>query len=196
MHLMVDVETCGATPGSVVTQIGWAWFDEKKVYGVSRLAISIIDQLLVGLGTERGTLRWWSEQTKAAQDTAFRDPSVMSLDTALMKFAKVFEVGELMEDNNGVYGLDDDHVWANPDWFDLPMIQCLYSARHLQYPWPRRQTRDARTLLDTAGMDHHDRHKAKVQHDAGSDAEAQALDVIDAWKRLSPPMSDVDLQGK
>ncbi len=177
MHVMMDIETLGVKPGCVVMQVAMVRFDHERVYtGGREWNIDIMDQLGAGLTIDMDTLQWWRDQNRTvrglvmnAGDNRYRLPLALQD----MHDALAIELAN-----------KDFKLWANPDWFDLPMVAELYYKSGREYPWPRSQTTDARTFLWAAGIDWGKRTKSIQPHHAIRDAEAQAFDVIIAAKKL------------
>ena len=70
MHLMIDVETLGTRPGSVVTNIGIVAFDiEADGWADVGMEIPLNPQEQMGLGfkADWSTIRWWMDQSREAQ---------------------------------------------------------------------------------------------------------------------------------
>lgn len=64
-HLMIDFETLGLRPTSIIIQMGVAAFDldEKKIGKTMKMKFNIQEQLLTRTIDEL-TLKWWSKQDK------------------------------------------------------------------------------------------------------------------------------------
>ncbi len=134
LHVMIDMETLGLRPGSVITEIGAVAFrieqgrvTEREVD--SRVwVLDVEDSLARGFVVDGGTLRWWLERG---------DPPVvprgggMAVAAALAEFHRW---GELVTspDNRGAVA----YVWGNGASFDLALLAEAY-ARVGMRPWWR-----------------------------------------------------------
>lgn len=174
-HIMVDIESLGTRPGVIVPQIGWCRFNASSILDSGVIYPSVHHQLLLGLKAEAETLEWWQEQDREVRHRVFDCKLAVDLDEALGQFAELVSAEAL-----GEGGL----LWADPDWFDLPVLQAVYNAGGVGYPWPRRQTADARTLRWLARMTNEERTESVRPHDGQYDAEAQAKDVIECLRGL------------
>lgn len=176
MHVMLDIETLGTKPGCVVLQVAMVSFNQERVISTSHRLwnIDVGDQLMAGLEIDPDTVAWWRKQDQTAQLIV------------LSPTASRFRLREAREKIKAVLELELANerfkLWANPDWFDLPLLATIYQCAGEDYPWPRRQTADARTLLCAAGIT--TRTRSDVKHYALSDAIAQAWDVIVAAEKL------------
>lgn len=187
VHIMVDLETWGTTPGCDIRSIGAVVFDP--------LAGTLGDEFYVAtenrywddggycasggwmqwpLHKDSSTVEWWSKQSVEAQ-AAFGSP--IPLKSALGHFTEFWDQ----------HGTDDDYVrfWAHGPHFDEQILAACYRAVGLPVPWHYRAPRDLRTMLEAAGMD----PKTGIpefgtEHNALDDAKAQALGVIEAFRRL------------
>jgi hypothetical protein len=176
IHIMLDLETWGTTPGSDIRSIGACVFDpmEARTVGLGGtpdptmfyiacdnpsgrwrngifepyLATSINDRMYP-LTRDPRTVQWWSEQSDEAQ-AAFANP--VDLREALERFGVwLFN----MTDNAASKPYDTNHLrlWSHGSHFDPPILAAAYPAVGLPVPWHYRAPRDTRTLFDAAGID-------------------------------------------
>ncbi len=163
-HLMLDIETLGTEPGSIILSIGAVEFSTE--YGVKKEFFRAIDtssSLLAGFSFSTSTISWWSAQDVQAQQLAFFAPGKMPVKDALEDFSKIIDKNTL--------------IWAKGPDFDCVLLEAAYRKIGLQKPWSYRNTRDVRTILALAGMHS---SKAELKHSPVADAEAQAMDVLAA----------------
>lgn len=167
---MLDLETFGTTPGSVLRSIGAIAFD--PVTGeLGRAFLVNVDRASceeVGLHVDPKTELWWSEQSIEAQAALERDP--LPLRDALVAFELWFEA------------VEGSRLWCHGPNFDEPLLAAAYRACYLTVPWQFASARCTRTIYDLAGVKP-DR-AAGVHHNALDDARAQALAVIEAYRIL------------
>jgi hypothetical protein len=85
-NVMVDLETLGTVPGSVILSIGAVAFDEMEVAeeGFYR-AIRRETCEQAGLKVSAATLAWWEKQSLEAR-AVMLDTSATSLEDALRRF--------------------------------------------------------------------------------------------------------------
>lgn len=182
MDIMIDIETLGIKPGSVITSIGAVAFNAQKGTVASSwgTTISIVDAVKThGLSVDPETILWWLKQDKDAQNE-------MTKGKTLLRDA-LNGLRAFVEDISVMCG-GGPRVWANSPNFDISLLEAAYTAiGDRDYPWAYRDIRDVRTLLNLAGVD----LKASafwgagaVKHNASDDALAQARAVIEAYHRL------------
>lgn len=154
-HVMIDTETLGRTPGSVVRSVAAVEFDPRtgetgrqKVW-----KIDLADSIRYGFKVEASTLKWWMMQS----DEARRD-FVEGAETPLEDFFEEFM--EFLDDTDEE---KDFTLWCLQLDFDVAMLRSMYSWYNLNVyrcdeevlPWNFRKVRDVRPYmdaLDSAGL--------------------------------------------
>lgn len=180
MHLMIDVETLGTRPGSVVTNIGVVAFampeaDVNVPFIDTGMEIPLNPQEQIDLGfkVDWDTIRWWMAQSREAQ-------------ALLPKVGFSLEVGLTLL-REYVSRWDVEGVWGNGPDFDLTAMNILFENADIACPWKYNKGRDCRTLADVIQYGLSDeviRPKPAIAHSALSDARAQALWVQRMWGSL------------
>lgn len=170
--IMIDIETLGTMPGSVILSIGAVTFDAEtgefgEEFYTSIDAQSAID---VGLTMDVSTLKWWMEQSADARTAAFSGTNTLS--------EAIFDLGLF------VRAAEPSRVWAKPPSFDLVLLEAAYRACAIAPPWHYRTPRDCRTLFDITGATQPD---VGTAHNALDDAKSQAFGVIEAYRLLGLP---------
>jgi hypothetical protein len=168
---MVDLETFGSTPGSVVVSIGAVGFD--PVGGqLGEGFYALIDPAscaAAGLTLDPATVSWWLRQSDAAR-SALTGGGDVSLRCALEAFAGWWR-------RHGF-----TCFWGHGANFDEPLLGAAYRACGLRTPWKYSASRCTRTLFDLAGVQP-DRAEG-VHHNALDDARAQAIAAMAAFHKL------------
>lgn len=141
IHHMVDLETFGTTPRSVVLSIGIVAFDvrEMAITGAYHTILER-DQQIRTLQREvnQSTLEWWDRQgTEARKLLDAPSHERVPLEDALV------EVTEFMHGTQG--------VWGNGAAFDNVILASLFDDVGLERPWAFWQDRCFRTLKHIAG---------------------------------------------
>ncbi len=168
--LMIDIETLGTAPGSVILSIGAINFDaETGDFGDEFYAAIDPDSgIHLGMGIDASTVKWWMQQSECARLSAF------SGETHLSK--ALFDLYEF------IHGAEPTRVWAKPPSFDMVLLESAYRACAIDIPWHYKSPRDCRTLFDIANVD---QPNVGVAHNALDDAKSQAIGVIEAYRILS-----------
>lgn len=167
-HVMVDIETLGSKPGSVILSIGACEFNSNGITSHFYTRIDVGSSILNGLTVDQDTVNWWKAQDGEAVHAALYQGDGDHLDYALNKFAKFVD--------------KDTYLWAKGPDFDCVLLGEAYKAAGIKVPWSFRNTRDVRTILDLSDLPAitYNGHK----HNALSDAVCQAKDVIAAAEKL------------
>lgn len=152
---MIDTETLGRTPGSVVRSVAAVEFDpqtgetgRQKVW-----KIDLADSIRYGFQVEASTLKWWMMQSDEA-----RREFVEGAETPLEDFFEEFM--EFLADTDEE---KDFTLWCLQLDFDVAMLRSMYSWYNLNVyrcdeevlPWNFRKVRDVRPYmdaLDSAGL--------------------------------------------
>lgn len=214
IHIMVDLETWGTTPGSDIRSIGAVVFDPVTgAYGVvgGKNCFYIacdnpIDHAFDdGTGVTRKypltrderTVQWWSEQSDEAQ-AAFANP--VDLFMALASFEDW--LAKVTPDEAGlpVAKRTSIRLWSHGPQFDISILAAAYQAVGLPVPWHYRAPRDTRTCFDMAGINDHSAWLKKhpgpigVTHHALDDAICQARAVCAAWRPVNVTVTAADAE--
>ena len=132
---MVDIETLGTRPGSVILSVGACAFSSEGIGATFYRAIDLFDSLVTrGLSIDPQTVAWWRTQPDEARHAAAPIEGTTSLHNALHAFATF------------VTDADAPYLWAKGPDFDLVLLAEAYHACGLPVPWSFRHTRDVRTI--------------------------------------------------
>lgn len=166
-HLMLDIETLGTSPGCVVLSIGAVEFGlQGNITGKFHSHLDTSDQTQKGLHIDAKTVEWWLDQDKVAQE-------------ALLS-AERFHPKHVIEAFIDTFAWENIQVWANGASFDFPIIKALFEAYDFKLPWPYYSEMDFRTVKNMVGKNNFNRLRVRptLAHDALSDAEAQAMTLV------------------
>ena len=131
-HIMVDIETLGTSPRSVIFSIAAIKIKRNKIAGEFVAQPSIESNLELGFKIEPGTLKWWMEQPEDARQQMCH--STGKLSETLSDFA--YWCGP----NNNLY------LWGNGADFDNTHLAEAYKACGMEAPWKFWNSRCFRTL--------------------------------------------------
>lgn len=132
--IMIDIETLGTTPGSVVLSVAAVYFDPNTGQVGSKLFLPILlgDSMAYGMRIEPSTLSWWLEQRPEILKKSFSDG--LPLVDVLSQLSVFIGVGT------------DHKVWGNSARFDLGLLEAAYKAVGKPIPWSFRNERCYRTI--------------------------------------------------
>lgn len=172
-HAMIDLETFGTRPGSIVLSIGVCYFNASGILLTKEVVLPYFDQVELGLTSDPDTRAWGRKQGAAAQHVIHQ--SINQTKTIAECFNEVFVDWS---------SFTPATVWAYSPSFDCVLLtEVARRAGIVSRPWADyRAERDARTVLKLfgEGMSDYPECRVGVQHSAGSDAESQARMLI-AW---------------
>jgi hypothetical protein len=173
--IMVDIETLGTVPGSIILAIGAAIVrDTPDTVGKSKYFYATIsrgNQEDLGFTVNPNTVLWWERQEPAARLEVFSGLSDISI--ALKRFADF------------VYQFEHPRLWGNSAAFDLGLLSAAYEIMGQHTPWSYWQEmcyRTFKSVYRTIPVP----KLATIPHKAIDDAVAQAahlaliLNVVDS----------------
>jgi hypothetical protein len=170
-NIMIDIETLGTGPNSVILSIGAVAFNENGLGGEFEVHIDPQSCTDAGLEIDARTVMWWLTQGEAARKAITSGKQVPLL-KALVGLKEAFE-------------WKDVKVWCNGASFDFPILTNAYKALGGDAPWQYWAALDYRTIKNIVPSDvlRACKEQAGTDHDALSDAKAQALTLISlmAW---------------
>lgn len=172
IHIMVDLETWGTTPGSDIRSIGAVVFDPVTGTLGSELHIATMGGGRFGLRRDPSTVTWWSQQSAEAQ-AAFASP--VPIEMALDTFAEWWR-------NLATVAGCEPTFWAKGPHFDEVILAECYRSTGRAVPWHYRSPRDVRTIEEAAEVEH--LAFEGEPHNALDDAKHQARTVIEGYRRL------------
>jgi len=159
IDLMVDLETLGTRPGSVILSLAAVPFNTVYAIEPFYARISSSSCLDAGLTTDESTIRWWERQSKEAYDEAFGGTT--SLINVLNDFSEYCSQLPLAP-----------ALWGNGADFDNVLLSEAYNKCGIRQPWKYTDSRCYRTLKNLFPQVPY--IPPKVKHNALQDAIAQA----------------------
>jgi hypothetical protein len=142
---MLDIETLGTRPGSVILSIGAVPFtfeggpDESRGFHV---VLPVQEQLDMGAAIDASTLLWWLKDG--------RGPVLRTLLNPSSALADVMQGLILLRQFLAADG--DAPIWANSPSFDLVLLEDLMRRFSFEVPWRYYRARDVRTWLEACGF--------------------------------------------
>jgi len=167
IHVMVDIETLGTDNDASILSIGACQFTMEHGIG-DTFEVNLKPD---GRVIDPKTVRWWLQQSKAAQNKLFK-PEPIDQKDARREFL------------NFVRSTMSKNIWANGASFDLCILNDWYGGHP---PWrysEERCMRSFRWLGYQLGVSYNDFFKSEsVQHGALDDAIRQAKYVIAVYNK-------------
>lgn len=124
---MLDIETLGTEPDSIVTELGIYTFSKNDSYVPASLygRIGITDQIHAGRTMSSDTLKWHFEKN-AVNFLEYIDADKSNVDDALIALKLFVEAEKKKMPGSKIY------IWANSPIFDIIILKDLYKS--LGYP--------------------------------------------------------------
>lgn len=160
-HAMLDIETLGTDPGSVVLSLAaveFSIFDgDDASHGVNLVTgeeffrtITLRSSVNAGLKIDPGTLEWWLKQDSKILKESLTNG--IPLDDALAQFTQ-------WKNLNGI-----THLWGNSVRFDLGLLEACYDAAKKSRPWNHRYEMCYRTMKNMFPLSAYERPADNDNH--------------------------------
>lgn len=169
-HLMCDLETLATTPNAAILSLGAVTFDpnSEEIYESFYKKICLDSLINFDHFIDDETIKWWGNQSKAAQDEAFSQDGRTDIELVLNEFYKFCQ--------------GCTAFWSHGSSFDLVILEHYFRQIKKPAPWNFWQLRDTRTLFDL-GFDP-EMPKDNLHH-ALEDARRQAIGVQNIFNKLN-----------
>lgn len=183
-HIMIDLETWGTKPYSLIVMIGAVHFDPDKP-GVFRdsfeVALDPISSQKAGLRIDADTVSWWMDPKQDEAREHWFKMLKFELPMALDGFSTWLDTFSTIEERC---------IWGNGSNFDNALLEQAYQVAGRDKPWSYKGDRDFRTIkaLDVNRILHPAEGKivnSGVKHTALYDAFWQAAymqNIVDQLK--------------
>lgn len=181
--LMIDLETLGKTPGSVITQIGLVSFNTEgdlTDMAANQIQVDVQSSLDAGLTMDWDTIRWWMQQEDKAREQMVLGG--MPLGEAISL------VNNYIRENHDFVGDTRSlkRVWGYASTFDIVLLQSAARAVGEDLLWTYQEETCLRTLAKR--FPKVERPEPEVKHIASFDAIAQAR-----WaQRISTHIAEIE----
>lgn len=177
--VMLDLETFGSRPGSVIVAIGAVKMDlERGVIGDTFYrVIDPADAQSHGLTIDAATVVWWLGQSDAARMAISAPGGWVRLSGALGDFAEFIGT--------------DARVWGNGADFDNALLAAAYHACRAPPPWRHWNSRCYRTcksLFPEVKIE-----RAGTHHNALDDAISQAEHLVRIMKAMRAGQDTIEI---
>lgn len=161
-HIMLDLETLGSTPGSVILSIGACEFADGKIASEFYRRIDPESCIRAGLHVDIDTVLWWMKQS----------------DDARLELTKVGDEIEYVLDAFRIWVFDEKVccMWGNGAAFDNVLLAEAYRKCGIELPWKYSNDRCYRTIKSLHPEIEIER--TGTHHNALEDAKSQALHLM------------------
>lgn len=160
-NIMVDVETLGVTPDSIILSIAAVKFEfGSDKYEPFSINLDPKSSKALGMVSDPETVSWWREQSPEALAAFMKNP--VDVKEGMAQF--IDWVGP--EWRKMIW-------WANGANFDYPVLEWTMRACEFKYPWKYWNCRDARTLYSLCDINMKTYPRVGVHHNAIDDCLTQ-----------------------
>jgi hypothetical protein len=181
-HVMVDLETLGTAPGSIILSIGAVGFDKAGLIGDTFYqVINYSSSKLAGLTEDQATIDWWRKQSPEAQQVltdAEGKTECLQVADAFRRFNQFLAMHGFGTKGSTV------GLWGNGADFDNVLLVAAYKQVSVPTAWKFHQHRCYRTIKSLAPSIPIDRGTG-THHNAAADAIAQALHLVTILRELN-----------
>ena len=160
VHGMIDIETLGIRPGSVITQIGICIFTRAGILDSTNIGVD--HNFQKDRNIDKETMLWWDQQSHSP-----------FLKDMLVPFTALAKMSAFVQTHHTKY------FWANGTHFDISQLESLCASHAFEPPWKYNKVMDMRTIMKLAGAT---RNYPKNNHNAEDDAVNQAQRVIQLFQ--------------
>lgn len=183
---MIDLETLGTTPGSIILSVGALLFDPFQLNTEQELRThtfyaNIAPSSQPNSHSSADTIAWWAQQSSEAQAAVQTDQQhIADVLRNLYNF--------LMFRGSGQQHPPAHELWANGPNFDCVLLQYAYDQYStFSMPLPYYQHYDVRTAKELVWRHGHRRPQIHIgtKHNALDDCVAQAMYVQLAHAELA-----------
>lgn len=173
-NIMLDIETLGDTPGSIVTSIGAVRFNiETGDIGEKfHQFIPLSDSINSGFTITAKTMLLWLKQS--TDSLKYLTDGLESANDSLI----------YVLENFANFVTKDDIIWAKSPRFDCGILGYVYTKIGYDIPWDFRNERDVRTLSAKCPQVEKNWKFVGTKHDALSDCYNQIGYCSEIWKIL------------
>lgn len=174
IHISIDIETLGLTPGHKILSIGAIEMFNPPTYERSvYLEVDRKSQDRYFLIEDSDTIAWWAKQKIPMPGTSevLREADVADAMKELSEW-----IADVVASKRDLLGNPElkPYIWAKSPSFDCSILKDIYRRVHEKCPWDFRQEMDVRTAMKISKLSDNDFVFTGKKHNALDDARYQA----------------------
>ena len=149
-HMMVDIETLGTSPESIILEISVILFDLDDPHGWSPLTLKLdqAEQSFAGRSIDKDTLHWWAKTIEKAKEKDYA--SALAMEALVNNKNMTVHASFAHENIKSYLKRVDGYIWCKGAAFDFPIIKSYFTSMGLPDPFSEnflfRKQLDLRTL--------------------------------------------------
>jgi hypothetical protein len=171
--VMVDLETWGTCPGSMIRSVGAVFFDPETGQLGNEFYCNVQEASCkkLKMTKDAATVEWWADPKNALANKQLSvDP--LPIIEVMERFEKFFVEGR------------GRWFWSQGLNFDDPLLAWIFRAVGRKQPWKFHEGQDTRTIYRVAGFNSYAVKRPGTYHNALDDAKHQVVCVSMAHKKL------------
>ncbi len=174
---MLDLETLGTAPGSVILSIGAVHFGRGEIHSEFHTHITPESCCAAGLKIDTSTAMWWMGQSEAARQSVLEgQKNAVQLWDGLMLFKNWLV--ECMRTQGGPIEPERVRLWGNGASFDCAQFAAAHRAVEIRrLPWKYSGERCYRTVK-ALHPEVPEESREGIHHNALDDAKHQARHLM------------------
>lgn len=178
LDIMIDIETLGKSPTSVIATIGAIKFNRKDRLKPMEEMKSFYRRIDLdscsskGMTVEDDTVEWWQNQDEKSREEIYSSSNRIPIEQALQ------ELTDFIGPNSS-----NTCIWAQGPQFDCTILENAYNLCNLNVPWKFWNIRDCRTVLDISNVRLKD-VQGEYPHHSLYDCYKQIIAVKTSFDRL------------
>ena len=157
---VIDLETLGTRPGSVILSAGIVCFDSTMLQSFDDLCdqgieiqFDVEEQMARGLSTDPKTIKWWSEQSEEARQ---------ALNTQEKRNPR--DLYDALKPLGEVHYFNKLKWYARGPSFDHSLFEAMLNEFNVSPPWKFWNQRCTRTICDVFGISDEARKSTMPSH--------------------------------
>jgi exodeoxyribonuclease VIII len=184
---MIDLETLGQEPGSVIVTLNAVQFDLEtgRTGRIFEKNINIKSCEQYGLKIDPGTALWWMDQNDAARSQLVDSQiNAVDLNSVLLEFASWLR--RLPHQTiRGLIDVREIYVWGRGPRFDMALLSYAYKAAGFAMtPWDFRKECCVRTMEMLEPEIKKNTIREGVEHNGVDDAKHQIKYVSEIYRKI------------
>lgn len=183
-HIMLDIETLGTAPGSIIASIAAVVFGPEGTGRMFYQRVKLESCAALGLTVDADTVLWWMQKDGAGRHELTTPKERAPIIDALRGLAAFIADAARSSGPNL-------QIWGNGPDFDCALLESAYRRAGLPCPWRPWDQRCLRTLRSIAP--HIPKTTPQIPHHALHDSIAQAqhagqiLDWLESTRTTAVP---------
>ena len=179
-HLMIDIETLGVHPGSVVLEIGMIPFDLTGKMDVPYvMRINIQNSIDLGFSFDSDTMKWWLENYPDLIKDHFMNDGYKDARWVMNDVRQYIDsIRNTLQEGTRLY------LWSCYPQFDFCKLKEYFKKTGVSVPWEFYEEFDYATIVNSPLFDDDQLPQYDTKHRSLDDCRDQIKLLCEAFSRL------------